>query len=60
MDALDRVKRKHGGSVRAVLEHAERCRAECHRLENAEEAIGQAQAALTEAERRARRAGGAS
>ena len=36
------VKRKHGGSVRAVLEHAERCRAECDRLENAEEAIEQA------------------
>jgi DNA repair protein RecN (Recombination protein N) len=35
--AVDRLERKHGGSVTAVLEHAERCRAEIERLENAEE-----------------------
>jgi DNA repair protein RecN (Recombination protein N) len=34
---LDRLMRKHGGSVEAVLEHAERCRTEIERLENAEE-----------------------
>ena len=37
LDAVDRLKRKHGGSIEAVLEHAERCRAEIERLENAEE-----------------------
>ncbi|MDX6638381.1 MAG: repair protein RecN [Solirubrobacterales bacterium] len=35
--AVDRLERKHGGSVTAVLDHAERCRAEIERLENAEE-----------------------
>ena len=34
--ALDRLKRKHGGSIEAVLAHAERCSAEIERLENAE------------------------
>ncbi len=34
---LDRLKRKHGGSLDAVLEHAERCRAEAERLENADQ-----------------------
>ncbi len=38
MHALDRLKRKHGGSIEAVLAHAERCRAEIERLENAERA----------------------
>ena len=37
LDAVDRLKRKHGGSIEAVLEHAERCRADIERLENAEE-----------------------
>ncbi len=32
LDALDRLKRKHGGSIEAVLAHAERCRAEIERL----------------------------
>jgi DNA repair protein RecN (Recombination protein N) len=58
LDAYDRVKRKHGGSVAAVLEHAERCRAERDRLENAEVVLERAQAALAEAEsERARLAG---
>jgi DNA repair protein RecN (Recombination protein N) len=35
--ALDRLKRKHGGSLEAVLAHAERCRAEIERLANAED-----------------------
>jgi DNA repair protein RecN (Recombination protein N) len=34
--ALNRLKRKHGGSTEAVLAHAERCRAEIEQLENAE------------------------
>ncbi len=46
----DRLKRKHGGTVEEVLRHAERCRAECERLENAEVVLEQAQAALAEAE----------
>ena len=40
LDQLGRLKRKHGGTVAAVLEHAERCRAERARLAGAEEASG--------------------
>jgi len=36
LDRYDRLKRKHGGSVEAVLTHAERCRAERERLRSAE------------------------
>jgi DNA repair protein RecN (Recombination protein N) len=46
LDGYERLKRKHGGSVAAVLEHAERCRADRDRLENAEVALDQARAAL--------------
>jgi DNA repair protein RecN (Recombination protein N) len=49
LDGYDRLKRKHGGTVAAVLEHAERCCAERDRLENAEVALEQAQAAVAEA-----------
>ena len=35
LEALDRLQRKHGGSVESVLAHAEHCRAEISRLENA-------------------------
>jgi DNA repair protein RecN (Recombination protein N) len=35
--AIDRLERKHGGSIEAVLAHGGRCRAEIERLENAEE-----------------------
>jgi DNA repair protein RecN (Recombination protein N) len=48
--ALDRLKRKHGGSVESVLAHAERCREEIARLENAEERGAEAEVALEEAE----------
>ena len=37
LDQLARLKRKHGGTIAAVLEHAERCRAERDRLSGAEE-----------------------
>jgi DNA repair protein RecN (Recombination protein N) len=37
LDAVDRLKRKHGGTVEAVLAHAERCRSEIARLEQAGE-----------------------
>ena len=36
LESYDRLKRKHGGTVAAVLSHAERCRAERERLESAE------------------------
>ncbi len=35
--AFDRLERKHGGSLEAVLAHGDRCRAEIARLENAED-----------------------
>jgi DNA repair protein RecN (Recombination protein N) len=47
----DRLKRKHGGSVAEVLEHARRCREERERLENAEVATERAEVALAEARR---------
>jgi DNA repair protein RecN (Recombination protein N) len=50
LDALDRLQRKHGGSVESVLAHAERCRTEIARLENAEGRGAEAEAALVEAE----------
>jgi DNA repair protein RecN (Recombination protein N) len=46
LEAYDRLIRKHGGSVAAVLEHAERCRAERDRLEGAEVALEEAEAKL--------------
>jgi DNA repair protein RecN (Recombination protein N) len=52
LEAIDRLERKHGGSVEAVLAHAERCRAEIDRLERAEERTAEAEAALTQAEAR--------
>jgi DNA repair protein RecN (Recombination protein N) len=54
LDAVDRLKRKHGGSVEAVLEHAERCRTEIERLEGADERVAELDARLADAaERRA-------
>jgi DNA repair protein RecN (Recombination protein N) len=50
LEAVDRLERKHGGSVESVLEHAERCRAEIARLEGAEQRGAEAEAALAEAE----------
>jgi DNA repair protein RecN (Recombination protein N) len=44
--ALDRLKRKHGGSIAAVLEHAERCRERRDELVNAEVALEEATAQL--------------
>ncbi|HVG73799.1 MAG TPA: DNA repair protein RecN [Thermoleophilaceae bacterium] len=52
LEQYDRLERKHGGSVAAVLEHAERCRAERERLEQAEvateRAVAELERALTE------------
>jgi DNA repair protein RecN (Recombination protein N) len=52
LEALDRLQRKHGGSVESVLAHADRCRAGIARLEGAEERGAEAEAALAEAEAR--------
>jgi DNA repair protein RecN (Recombination protein N) len=49
LEQYDRLERKHGGSVAAVLEHAERCRAERDRLEQAEVATERAEAELATA-----------
>jgi DNA repair protein RecN (Recombination protein N) len=48
LEAIERLKRKHGGSIEAVLEHAERCRAEIERLDGAEERTAELEARLTE------------
>ena len=50
LEAIDRLRRKHGGSVESVLAHAERCREEISRLEGADERGAEAEAALAEAE----------
>ncbi|HEU5105682.1 MAG TPA: DNA repair protein RecN [Solirubrobacterales bacterium] len=52
LEAIDRLERKHGGSVESVLAHAERCRAEIAQLEGAEERSAEAEAALAAAEAR--------
>ena len=52
LSELDRLTRKHGGTVESVLAHAERCREERDRLENAEVAVEQAEADLAAAERK--------
>ena len=49
LHAVDRLKRKHGGSVEAVLSHRERCRAEVDRLENAERLTGELERRLEKA-----------
>jgi DNA repair protein RecN (Recombination protein N) len=52
LEAIDRLERKHGGSVESVLAHAERCREEIARLEGAGERSAEAEAALAAAEAR--------
>lgn len=52
LEAIDRLERKHGGSVESVLAHAERCRGEIARLEGAGERTVEAEAALADAEAR--------
>jgi DNA repair protein RecN (Recombination protein N) len=52
LEAIDKLERKHGGSVESVLEHADRCREEIVRLEGAELRGAEAATALTEAEKR--------
>jgi DNA repair protein RecN (Recombination protein N) len=50
LSEYDRLTRKHGGTVEAVLAHAERCREQRDRLENAEVAVERAEAELAAAE----------
>jgi DNA repair protein RecN (Recombination protein N) len=52
LEAIDRLERKHGGSVESVLAHAERCREEIAQLEGAGERSAEAGAALASAEAR--------
>jgi DNA repair protein RecN (Recombination protein N) len=49
LELIDRLERKHGGSVESVLAHAERCREEIARLEGAEVRGAEAEAALAAA-----------
>jgi DNA repair protein RecN (Recombination protein N) len=46
LDRIDRLVRKHGGTVESVLAHAERCRTELDGLEYAGTAIEELEAAL--------------
>ena len=57
LEALDRLERKHGGSVEAVLAHAEHCRAEVARLESGAERGAEAERALAAAEARREKLG---
>ena len=47
LDFLDRLKRKHGGSIGAVLAHAEHCRREIDAIEGAGERTEELEADLT-------------
>ena len=49
LEQYDRLRRKHGGSVEAVLAHADYCRAELERLERAEEDTTRIEAELSDA-----------
>jgi DNA repair protein RecN (Recombination protein N) len=52
LDTIDRLKRKHGGSIESVLAHAEHCRAEIDAVEGAGERTGELERAHTKAARR--------
>ncbi len=52
LDVLDRLKRKHGGTIESVLAHAEHCRTEIETIEGAEEATDRLESELTKAQRR--------
>ena len=49
LELLDRLQRKHGGTIEAVLEHATRCRARRDELTGAEVALEEASAQLGDA-----------
>ncbi len=50
LDAFERLKRKHGGSIEAVLAHAAHCRAEIDRLLNGAELAAELEGRIAEAE----------
>jgi DNA repair protein RecN (Recombination protein N) len=52
LEAIDRLKRKHGGSVESVLAHAEHCRAEIEAIEGAGERTEELERAHAKAARR--------
>jgi DNA repair protein RecN (Recombination protein N) len=52
LDALERLKRKHGGSIESVLAHAEHCRNEIDAIEGAGERTDELEAELSEALKR--------
>jgi DNA repair protein RecN (Recombination protein N) len=52
LDVLDRLKRKHGGTIESVLAHAEHCRAEIDAIEGAGETTERLEAELADAMRR--------
>ena len=51
LEAIDRLKRKHGGSIESVLAHAEHCRAEIDAIEGADETTERLEAELAKAMR---------
>ena len=57
LEALERLKRKHGGTVESVIAYAERCREEIARLEGAEVETAEIEAALRETEARREKLG---
>jgi DNA repair protein RecN (Recombination protein N) len=58
LQALSRLERKHGGSILAVLDHAERCRQRIAEYEDVEGATEAAEAGLAEARLRRERLAG--
>jgi DNA repair protein RecN (Recombination protein N) len=52
LDVIDRLKRKHGGFIEAVLEHAAHCRAEIERIEGAGERTDELERAHAKATRK--------
>jgi DNA repair protein RecN (Recombination protein N) len=58
LEALDRLKRKHGGSIESVLAHAEHCRREIDAIEGAGERTDELEAELSEALKRQTGLGG--
>jgi DNA repair protein RecN (Recombination protein N) len=59
LGAVERLERKHGGTVEAVLAHAERCREEVERLEGAEELAGELESRICAAKRKRAKLAGA-
>src|SRR4051794_13475254 len=52
LEALGRLKRKHGGTIESVLAHAEHCRNEIEAIEGGEETADRLEAELAKAQRK--------